>query len=142
MLIVFVCTGNICRSPMAEGFARALRADGSVSFSSAGTHAVSGTSVSARAARVMRESGIDIGAHEATDLYSAAKADPDAVYTMTSPQAAYIRAVHPELAATVELLDPQGNDIADPYGRELADYRTARDLIEQAVRRRAEEWPR
>ena len=140
MLITFVCTGNICRSPMAEGFARASRPRGPITFASAGTHAVAGTPVSARATSVMGEKSIDISAHVAAGLHEAAGRVSDVVYVMTAAHAAYIRAAYPQLAEKVALLDPDGNDIPDPYGRSLDEYRRARDLIQRAVSRRAAEW--
>jgi arsenate reductase len=57
--ILFLCTGNACRSQMAEGFARALWADRIEAYSAG----VMPAGVSSRAARVMKEAGVDISAH-------------------------------------------------------------------------------
>jgi tRNA threonylcarbamoyl adenosine modification protein (Sua5/YciO/YrdC/YwlC family) len=69
--LLFVCTGNTCRSPMAEGIARALLAErgwGHVEVSSAGVAAAVGAPASAEAVDVARDRGVDLGDHRARQL--------------------------------------------------------------------------
>jgi protein-tyrosine-phosphatase len=140
VLVAFVCTGNICRSPMAEGFAAAHHPSPAVAFVSSGTSAVNGVPASAKTIRVMADAGIALEGHLSQRLDRVAATEPDMIYTMTETQAAHVRRAHPGLASRVRLLDRDGRDIADPYGRSLEDYVMARDQIAVAVSRRAHEW--
>jgi protein-tyrosine phosphatase len=86
--ILVVCTGNICRSPIAEGMVRdALRArfgDDAPAVSSAGTWGVEGSSPTAEAVSAALERGFDISAHRARRLAQVAVADADLVIAMAS----------------------------------------------------------
>ncbi len=140
MLVAFVCTGNICRSPMAEGFARARHSSPGVAFVSCGIGAIDGVAASARTAQVMADAGIGLDDHLSRGLDEVAASQPDLIYTMTGVQAAQTRRQYPELAPRVRLLDPDGRDVADPYGLSLEHYVTARDQIAAALARRASDW--
>ena len=76
--ILFLCTGNACRSQMAEGWARHLRSD-SIEVFSAG---VSPGPVSERAAEVMREAGVDISGQYSKHVDDLAGLDFDIVITL------------------------------------------------------------
>jgi protein-tyrosine-phosphatase len=138
MRVVFVCTGNICRSPMAEGFARATARG--VEFCSGGTHAVVGQESTAAAQRVMAEVGIDVSGHRARLVHDALVPLPDAVYAMTVCQVDAVLGDHRELAGRVELLDPAGSEVEDPYGAAESVYRAVRDQIRRAIGERAAAW--
>lgn len=140
MLVAFVCTGNICRSPMAEAFAGARHRVSGVTFVSAGTSASPGTPASSHAVRVMADIGIDVTNHSSRDLDSVMTEEPDIVYTMTGTQVTHVRNVYPDLADRVILLNGDGGDIPDPYGQNVETYRRARDLIASAISRRALDW--
>ena len=70
--ILFVCTGNTCRSPMAEGLCRSFlghyRLQQEVEVASAGLNAVAGEPASREAVEIMRERGIDLSGHKTTGL--------------------------------------------------------------------------
>lgn len=141
MRLLFICTGNTCRSALAEGIARArLGAEAGVTVESAGLYALDGAPATTHALTVAAEAGVDLSSHRAQsvgrDLLDAA----DRIYVMTGLQAQALGRMGAEAAARVALLDPAGADIADPYGGDLEAYRTARDLIAAAVEKRLAEW--
>ena len=140
VLIVFVCTGNICRSPMAEAVARDRHGSPDLTFASAGTFGVAGSDMSPDAARALAEIGVrtEVGVSQSldTDLIDAA----DLVYAMEPLHLFWIINRWPEAEGKVQLLDPAGSSIDDPYGFPLAEYRRARDAIVDAIEERAAEW--
>lgn len=125
--ILFVCTGNTCRSAMAEAFARRL----GVVATSAGVAALAGEPATPRTIEVMAEIGVDLGPHRATPL-AAVTVLPEKIYVMAGGHADRIRREYPELAELVELLDPAG-EIDDPWQGDIDLYRQTRDRIERAV---------
>lgn len=133
---LFVCTGNICRSPMAEVVARRLAPE-TIEASSAGTHAVRGDPATGAGVSVARELGFELSGHLATPLTGSVVAGADRVFAMEAHHAAAVRSLVPE--ASVELLDPAGKGIADPYGGTAEDYRSSYQAIVEAVRARLAE---
>ncbi len=131
--VVFVCSGNICRSPMAEGIAATLRPD--LIVASAATHPIAGRAPTPEAQRVMGELDIDISGYRSTGLSHDRIMASDAIYCMTADHVAIVTRRFPDAAPKVERLLP-GVDIEDPYGSDLGAYREVRDQIEVAVRRR------
>jgi protein-tyrosine phosphatase len=119
---------------MAEYLARDL-AGGSADFSSAGTMAIDGHPPSPGAVAALAEIGIDLRLHGAQPLEEALAKRPDVVFCMTGMHRnAVVRAGGP--GVRVELLDPGGGEIDDPYGMEIDEYRRSRDEIADAVRAR------
>lgn len=109
--IVFVCTGNSCRSPLAEVLARARYAELPLIFASAGTDAVAGQPASAGACAVARERGLDLAGHRGTRLDAAALADAAWAIGMTRTHAAVLRArLSPAWPGRVGLLGLPGVD--------------------------------
>jgi L-threonylcarbamoyladenylate synthase len=151
--IAFVCTGNTCRSPMAETLAaaklgRALGVDDAnglellgFTVASFGVFAAPGAPASAHAVTTMSERGLDLAGHGSTPATPEALATYDEIYGLTrSHVQAIVGALPPRLAERVALLDPSGSDVADPVGGSLANYRACADQIEAALERRLAEW--
>jgi protein-tyrosine phosphatase len=130
--ILFVCSGNICRSPFAEVLARDLRAD--VEFASAGTIALNGNPASATGIAVAAELGVDLIGHRATHLTADVLARSDLVYAMEEEHIASVLALDP--GARVELLSPEGAPMPDPYGGDRIEYLASYSLIADAVKQR------
>lgn len=134
--IVFVCTGNTCRSPLAEALARKLAATRglSVDVTSAGTAAALGAPANDAAILVGIERGVDLSRHRSRPLLPD-EVPPNAIVLAMSPShVAGVRALAPR--ARVYLLDEYASNgltartVADPFGGTLEDYRIAADEIE------------
>ena len=138
--ILFVCTGNTCRSPMAEAVARRRAGDAAVEFGSAGLHATEGMPASVPATAAAAEIGLDLSRHAASRFTLRGGSAADRIYVMTEAQRRALLQMDPGLRPKVDLLDPDGRDVPDPHGFDIGTYRAARDHIAGAVARRIEEW--
>jgi len=143
--ILFICTGNLCRSPMAEAIARHLapRAGLAVrlAFDSAGTSALQGrASIDPRARAVLAQAGYAPKAHRARRVRSQDLADNDLVLAMDAGHLATLRSTcAPEHAHKVRLfLDfapgLEGRDVPDPYFGDLDGFERVLQLCEAGVR--------
>ena len=143
MEILLICTGNICRSPMAEGLLRHMmgaRAVGDVAIRSAGTHALDGRPAEPHAVDAARELGADISAHIARSLDPEMVARADLILVMEPWQAELIGRVLParEHAQKVRLLAtfgaaPGGTTVDDPYGQPLEAYRACGRFMQDCL---------
>ncbi|TMK85606.1 MAG: hypothetical protein E6G44_06575 [Actinobacteria bacterium] len=87
--ILFVCTGNICRSPMAEGFTRAelaRRGITGIGVASSGVSAWTDSSATAESVDALRELGVDISAHRARRVEPSMLGQAESVICMTAGQ--------------------------------------------------------
>jgi RpiB/LacA/LacB family sugar-phosphate isomerase len=139
--LLFVCTGNICRSPMAEGLLRHLtRERGGYQAFSAGVGAVEGQPPSPEAVRAMAELGIDISGQRSRMLTRELVQRADYIFAMTRGHLDTILLLYPEAAEKTFLLREFDNtleefekDIPDPIGAGLEAYRECRDKLEQGI---------
>lgn len=147
MEVVFVCTGNTCRSPMAEAIfvdlaARELDvspgelAGRGVRARSMGLAAADGMPASGDAVDVALRHGLDLSGHLSTPATLEALSRADAVFTMTQGHRAAILSQAPELAATTQTLIPDGRDISDPIGMGPREYAACFDEIAAAITQR------
>ncbi len=150
--IGFACTGNTCRSPMAEHLARRAIAerlgtgpDGIETFGfhvrSAGVHAGTGAPMSEGSVAVLHARGLDGSSHASNPVTPNWAADLDRIYALTAAHAHAIReALPPARANRVELLLPDGQDVPDPYGAPVPVYEATARILESAIEDRLDEW--
>ena len=127
MIVLFVCTGNTCRSPMAEGLFRHLLAEklgckpaeieerGAIVMS-AGIAAMLGGRAANEAINVLGPLGIDLTAHESQPLTEQLVRHADLILAMTRSHRQAILAEWPTAAERVKLLSHDGADVPDPVG--------------------------
>ena len=130
--ILLLCTGNICRSPMAEGLLRDLLPRHEIF--SAGLCTMEGTPADQLALELMWQSGIDISEHRSRNIASWMMREADHVFTMDSAQTQFVIRRYPVASKKVERLgEPCGLDIPDPYQHGLSAFCHSLRLIERAV---------
>ena len=151
-MYLFVCTGNTCRSPMAEALFRKLLADrlkcseddlvdrGFI-VASAGVAAGPGSPPSPEAVEILEMRGVDLRAHESQPATPQLLSQADQIFTMTRSHRDLLVREFPELASRVRLLANDGADVIDPIGAGLDEYRRCADQIERYLQAIVAELP-
>lgn len=141
-VILLVCTGNLCRSPMALGLLRQRLADKGLDsryqVRSAGVWAVDGRPASENAVAVLAERGIDISDHIAHTLTAADMAESDLILVMSREHADLLKTTWPQYGWKIHRLSEMSGkrrDVRDPYLRPLEDYRACADTLSDYVDR-------
>ena len=140
--ILFVCAGNICRSPMAEWQLKALLWENPITgmqVGSAGLIALPGNSASFNAVRVAKENSISLEEHKARLITTELIDNADLVLVMESHQGHELITDHPQASEKILLLrhfaryGSRERGISDPYGRNLEAYRFCFEDIKECV---------
>jgi glycine hydroxymethyltransferase len=139
--ILFICTGNVCRSPMAEGlFRQAMNGRGDFRILSAGLGAMDGQPPSPHSVTALKEIGIDISGQRSRALTADLVRQADFIFGMTHSHVDTIALLYPPAAEKTfllrefdETLEPFEKDIGDPIGSAYEIYVHCRDQIEQGI---------
>ena len=143
--IIFVCTGNTCRSPMAEYLLRELIQNSEEldqenwEIISAGISAVKGVKANEKTEEVMSELNIDTSGHLTRGIDDIDLNKSDIILTMSRKHSRFLILEHPDLADNIFTLkefaeNENGKDIEDPFGLSLKFYRSTRDEIKAELK--------
>jgi len=150
MVVLFVCSGNSCRSPIAEALCRQMLAERmhveAENLENHGYTLLSGgitggfaAPASVKAIEVMRELGLDISNHLSQTIDAELVANSDRVFVMTPEQMNQVLKLAPEAKGRVMLLDPKGRAVGDPHRGDLETYRRCAFVIQKALEKRIED---
>jgi protein arginine phosphatase len=151
-MIVLVCTGNTCRSPMAEALLKKRIADRlrcrvqelddrGIVIMSAGISAQPGSRSAAEAIQTMQERGLDLTHHESQPLSDRIVRFADVILTMTRGHRDTILEHFPDAEPRVHLISRGRGDVADPIGGPLDLYRRCAEQLDGYLQEWAAELP-
>lgn len=139
--VLFVCTGNTCRSPLAEVLFRDLaKQAGGYEVGSAGVGAFSGQAASRHSVTLARELGLDLSRHKSRAVTVDLVEKATHIFVMGRSHLAAVLSSHPDAEDKVYLVSEfaaddrlRGRDLCDPFGGDLADYRETLEHLQKML---------
>lgn len=135
MQIYFICTGNTCRSPMAEAVLKHKQLS-DVEVRSAGVYAQNGSAMSINAKKVLLENGI-LENHRSAEIDPGYIDQADVILTMTRSHLHALIQYFPQAANKIytlsEYVNGKATDITDPYGGNIDVYRQTFEELQQLL---------
>lgn len=130
--VLFVCTGNTCRSPMAAAVLNAVAPDRYIA-SSAGLSCSNGKAMSENSRLALKAAGYDVPEHSSRLLTREIVAENDITVGISSAHFMVMLQAFPEFAGRFETMP---HDISDPYGHDLDTYKKCLKEIEECIKER------
>ncbi len=141
MKIMFICTGNICRSAMAHWLLEKMKDDKNIEVYSSGIYAEDGDESTYNAIEAMKEYDVNLKSHRATNIRNSNIKDMDLILCMTRSHKMAVIQMYPELSHKVYTLKEYTNyrvedtiDIKDPWGYDLETYRFCAAEIYECIK--------
>lgn len=131
MNILFVCTGNTCRSPMAAAIMDKLAYDDGLDIrvESAGLFATDGESATPEAVEALKKYDIDMSSHKSQLINDELIKKSDLIITMTTAHKMILNDIAGEKTYTVSELAEISEEIEDPFGGDIKDYEKTADML-------------
>lgn len=138
--LLFVCSGNTCRSPMAKAIMQQLLEnvnDQEIAVESAGLFTSNGMPASEAARVVMNEIGLDLSDHSSQVVSEGLIAKAELILTMTKEHCRLMRALYPQKEYQIftlgEFIGQPALEISDPFGRDLDTYRKSQQELKEIL---------